>query len=110
MQFLEDCIEKTPHGIFEMLKIKGIGPKKILLSGRKWGIENIGELLMHVMKTACFIIRVSGKKTQENVIESIEFYLSQQGSYLYGQVQQLATGLQDYFKKLFSRRRNKNRW
>ena len=30
LQILEDYIEKTPAGILEMLKIKGLGPKKIV--------------------------------------------------------------------------------
>ena len=29
MKILEDLILKTPEGVFEMLKIKGLGPKKI---------------------------------------------------------------------------------
>ncbi|HPH36677.1 MAG TPA: helix-hairpin-helix domain-containing protein, partial [Sediminibacterium sp.] len=29
LQILEDIIQNTPAGILEMLKIKGIGPKKI---------------------------------------------------------------------------------
>lgn len=102
MQFLEDCIEKTPHGIFEMLKIKGIGPKKISVIWKEMGIENIGELLYACNENRLLHYPGFGKKTQENVIESIEFYLSQQGSYLYAQVEQLATGLQVFFKKLFN--------
>lgn len=45
MKILEDLILKTPPGIFEMLKIKGIGPKKIAVIWKEMEIENIGELL-----------------------------------------------------------------
>ena len=37
LKVLNEMIEKTPPGIMEMMKIKGIGPKKLRLSGRKWG-------------------------------------------------------------------------
>src|SRR5690606_3134216 len=43
-----------------------------------------------------------GKKTQDNVIESIEFYLSQQGNYLFAQVEILAAQLEQYLQKLFN--------
>lgn len=102
MKILEELILKTPPGIFEMLKIKGLGPKKISLIWKEMGIENIGELLYACTENRLLLYPGFGKKTQENVIESIEFYLSQQGSYLYAQVEQLATELQVYFKKLFS--------
>ena len=101
MKILEDLILKTPPGIFEMLKIKGIGPKKISVIWKEMGIENIGELLYACNENRLLHFPGFGKKTQENVIESIEFYLSQQGSYLFAQVEQLATELQIYFKKLF---------
>ena len=44
MKILEDLISKTPEGIFEMMKIKGIGPKKISIIWKEMEIENIGEL------------------------------------------------------------------
>ncbi len=102
MKILEDLITKTPAGVFEMLKIKGIGQKKISVIWKEMGIENIGELLYACNENRLLLYPGFGKKTQENVIESIEFYLSQQGNYLYAQVEQLATELQIYFKKLFN--------
>jgi len=102
MENLEDLIEKTPVGIFEMLKIKGLGPKKIAVIWKEMGIENVGELLYACNENRLLLYPGFGKKTQENVIESIEFYLGQQGSYLYAQVEELATELQVYFKKLFN--------
>ncbi len=36
MQVLEDLISKTPEGVLEMMKIKGLGPKKFLSFGKKW--------------------------------------------------------------------------
>ncbi|MGN6248747.1 MAG: helix-hairpin-helix domain-containing protein [Ginsengibacter sp.] len=102
MKILEELILQTPPGIFEMLKIKGLGPKKISVIWKEMGIENIGELLYACNENRLLLYPGFGKKTQENVIESIEFYLSQQGSYLYAQVEMLATELLVFFKNLFS--------
>ncbi|MDP4283028.1 MAG: helix-hairpin-helix domain-containing protein [Bacteroidota bacterium] len=102
MKILEDLLLKTPEGILEMLKIKGIGPKKISLIWKEMGIENIGELLYACNENRLLLYKGFEKKTQDNVIESIEFYLSQQGSFLFAQVENLASDLKIFFQKLFS--------
>ena len=102
MEILENLILKTPEGIFEMLKIKGIGPKKISLIWKEMGIENIGELLYACNENRLLLYKGFGKKTQDNVIESIEFYLSQQGSFLFAQVEKIAHDLVIFLQKLFS--------
>ncbi|RNI36948.1 DNA polymerase/3'-5' exonuclease PolX [Hanamia caeni] len=101
MKILKNLILITPPGIFEMLKIKGIGPKKIAVIWREIGIENIGELLYACSENRLLLYPGFGKKTQANVKEAIEFYLSQQGNYLYAQVELLANELVAFFKKLF---------
>ncbi len=102
MKILEDLILKTPEGIFEMLKIKGLGPKKISLIWKEMCIENIGELLYACNENRLLLYKGFGKKTQDNVIESIEFYLRQQGSFLFAQVDQLASDLESFLQKSFS--------
>lgn len=42
---LDEYINKTPAGIFDLLKIKGLGQKKISVIWKELGIESIGELL-----------------------------------------------------------------
>ena len=42
---LTQMLEKTPTGVIEMLKVKGIGPKKVRLLWIELEIESIGELL-----------------------------------------------------------------
>lgn len=102
LKILEDLILKTPKGILEMLKIKGIGPKKISLIWKEMDIENIGELLYACNENRLLLYKGFGKKTQDNVIEEIEFYLSQQGSFLFAQVENIVGDLQIFLQKLFS--------
>ncbi len=99
---LQDLILKTPEGIFEMLKIKGLGPKKIGVIWKEMGIENIGELLYACEENRLLMYDGFGKKTQQNVVEAIQFFMSQKGSYLYAQVAQLSQELLSLFKKIFS--------
>lgn len=102
LKILDELIEKTPEGILEMLKIKGLGPKKISLIWKEMGIENIGELFYACNENRLSLYKGFGKKTQQNVIESIEFYLAQQGSFLFAQVESLGESLEKLFQKIFN--------
>ena len=103
LQALQKIMEKTPEGIFEMMKIKGIGPKKIHLIWKEMGIENIGELLYACNENRLLNFKGFGMKTQDNVIESIGFYLSQKGNYLFASVEQLSIDLLSHLQKLFGK-------
>lgn len=99
---LQELISKTPEGIFEMLKIKGLGPKKIGLIWKEMGIENIGELLYACEENRLLLYEGFGKKTQQNVMEAIQFFMSQKGNYLYAQLDQLSKECLMLFKRIFS--------
>ena len=91
---LDDYLEKTPAGILEMLKIKGIGPKKIATIWKELEVENIGELLYACNENRLLNYKGFGAKTQDNIRQSIEFFLSNAGSYLYAQVESYAAAWQ----------------
>ncbi len=90
MKTLNEYLEKTPAGLVEMLNIKGIGPKKINTIWKELEIESIGELLYACNENRLLLFKGFGEKTQNNIRESIEFYLQNQGSYLYAQIESYA--------------------
>jgi DNA polymerase (family 10) len=98
---LEDIISKTPEGIFEMLQIKGIGPKKINTIWKEMEIETIGELLYACKENRLKLYKGFGEKTQQNVIDSIEFYFKNKGRHLYAQVEMIADGLLAFLNNIF---------
>ena len=79
---LEDIIQKTPPGVIEMMNIKGIGPKKIHTIWKEMGIESIGELQYACNENRLTLYKGFGEKTQQNVLESINFYQQSQGHFL----------------------------
>ncbi|MEP7255791.1 MAG: helix-hairpin-helix domain-containing protein [Ferruginibacter sp.] len=99
---LQEMIDKTPKGVIEMLNIKGIGPKKISTIWKEMEIESIGELLYACKENRLKLYKGFGEKTQQNVIDTIEFYLGNQGSYLYPQVEAVVPQITAYLEKLFS--------
>ncbi|MEO6637501.1 MAG: helix-hairpin-helix domain-containing protein [Ginsengibacter sp.] len=101
MQALEELILKTPEGILEMMKIKGLGPKKIFIIWKEMEVENVGELLYACHENRLSLMKGFGKKTQQNIIDSITFYQKQQGNYLYAQVEQLAIEIESLLHSIF---------
>jgi DNA polymerase (family 10) len=101
LQALQEIIDKTPSGVIEMLNIKGIGPKKISTIWKEMEIESIGELLYACKENRLKLYKGFGEKTQQNVIETIEFYLGNQGSYLYPQVEAIEPQITTYLEKIF---------
>ena len=95
LQILEDYIEKTPTGILEMLKIKGLGPKKIITIWKELGIESIGELLYACEENRLINYKGFGAKTQQSIQEALNYYLQNQGSFLYQQVQDIVAQIEN---------------
>ena len=94
LALLDEYIQKTPPGILEMLKIKGLGPKKIVTIWKELEIESIGELLYACEENRLVKYKGFGEKTQKNIQDALHFYLQHQGNYLYEEVESLATSLQ----------------
>jgi DNA polymerase (family 10) len=101
LKVLEEIISKTPPGVIEMLSIKGIGPKKISTIWKEMEIESIGELLYACNENRLTLFKGFGGKTQQNVQEAIEFYLQNQGSFLYAEIAAIFPSVNDYLTKSF---------
>ncbi|MGF2412690.1 helix-hairpin-helix domain-containing protein [Ferruginibacter sp.] len=102
LKVLQEMIANTPPGVIELLNIKGIGPKKIHTIWKEMEIESIGELLYACQENRLKLYKGFGEKTQQNIIDTIEYYLHNQGSYLYPQVEAVAPQIIAYLEKLFS--------
>jgi len=99
---LDELISKTPPGVIEMLNIKGLGPKKIRTIWKEMGIESVGELLYACNENRLTLFKGFGEKTQQNVLEAIKFYQSQQGHFLYAEAEVVYPQILAHLQKLFS--------
>jgi DNA polymerase (family 10) len=102
LEVLHEYINRTPPGVIEMLNIKGIGPKKIHTIWKEMEIESIGELLYACNENRLTLFKGFGDKTQGNVQEAIEFYLQNQGHFLFAQLDEVFPQIDNYLKKIFS--------
>lgn len=105
LKVLQDLISKTPAGVLEMMSIKGLGPKKINTIWKEMNIDTIDDL-----EEACLDNRVAqkkgfGEKTQQKILEAIEFVRNNQGLFLYKQVEYFALALQEKLEQKFPEKR-----
>ena len=101
LNLLKEMITKTPPGVIELLNIKGIGPKKIHTIWKEMEIESVGELLYACQENRLKLYKGFGEKTQQNIIDTIEYYLHNKGSYLYNQVEAVVPQIVSYLERLF---------
>lgn len=83
---MQALLAKTPPGILELMQIKGLGPKKIALLWQEHGIESPGELWYACMENRLVRIKGFGEKTQQSVLESLNFFFESQKKFLYAQL------------------------
>jgi DNA polymerase (family X) len=100
---LHEIISKTPSGVIEMLRIKGLGPKKISTVWKEMEIESIGELMYACDENRLMLYKGFGEKTQHNIRETIAFYLRSQGSFLFAEVEGYVLSIHKKLKETFPR-------
>jgi DNA polymerase (family 10) len=70
---LDNYLENTPKGVLAMLRIKGLGAKKLLIVWKEMGIETVGELLYACKENRLKDVKGFGIKTQASILQQIEF-------------------------------------
>lgn len=98
---LDELIKKTPEGILDMIDLKGIGPKKIKLLWKELGIESIDALYEACKNGDLSKVKGFGTKTQETILQNLEFLMHHRGMALFADAEALAEDLISKFKKEF---------
>lgn len=101
LQVLENLFNLTPPGIIDILRLKGLGGKKVAIIWKELGVETVGELLYACYENRLSKLKGFGEKTQQSVIASIEYYQSNLGKYHYATLEKEAEGLLEALQKTF---------
>ncbi len=96
---LEEVLALTPAGVIEMLRIKGIGPKKVGQLWRELMVESPGELLYACTENRLVDLKGFGEKTQAAVKKFIEFSMQNKGKFHYASCEETAFELVEFLKK-----------
>lgn len=97
---LQELIDKTPLGVIEFFKIKGLGPKKIAMLWQEVGMESIGELEYACNENRLKDIKGFGAKTQEEILKAIQFLNSNQNKFHYASAEDLYKKIETEFLKV----------
>ncbi len=97
---LDLLIGKTPTGILEILQIKGLGPKKVKILWEELGITSTHELMEACQSGKVAKIKGFGEKTQETIIQNLEFKASNAGKWLYADIEETIASLEMEIKQL----------
>ena len=98
---LHEIIGKTPAGVIEMLRIKGLGPKKISTVWKEMEIESIGELMYACNENRLLLYKGFGEKSQNNIRDTIAFYMRSQGRFLFAEVEGYALSIVKKINEFF---------
>ena len=98
---LEDLLKKTPEGILEILQIKGLGPKKVKVIWEELGVTSTHELMEACQSGKVAKLKGFGEKTQETIIQNLEFKASNQGKWLYADIEETIEKLISEFNRIY---------
>ncbi|MBC5993105.1 DNA polymerase/3'-5' exonuclease PolX [Pontibacter cellulosilyticus] len=84
---LDQMLAATPPGVVEMLRIKGIGPKKVRNLWKELGTETVEELLDACEQDKVSKLKGFGAKTQENIKQALLFTQQNRGKLLYAEAE-----------------------
>jgi DNA polymerase (family 10) len=104
IQSLDELIQLTPPGLFEMMRIKGLGGKKLSALWNEAGIDTI-DMLLHACKSGKLSeIPGFGARTQQNIINSIEIYRSNEDNFHYASMADSAETLVQRLQEIYKRK------
>lgn len=92
---LEELLAITPKGVLDLMRIKGIGPKKIAHIWKDLGIDSIGNLLYACRENRIAQAKGFGLKTQQNIIQQIEFMFASAHQFHYARIEPAAKQILD---------------
>lgn len=90
LKYYEELRGSLPEGLFDMLKIPGMGPKKVKAVYEQLGVKSLGELEYACIENRLLQLEGFGKKTQDNILKGIEHMKKYKGQFLFGDVYDMA--------------------
>ncbi|MFC1630031.1 DNA polymerase/3'-5' exonuclease PolX [Patescibacteria group bacterium] len=100
IKYFEDLKKKTPIDVEELIRVEGMGPKKVKILYEKLGIRSVKDLEKAAKKHKIAPLFGFGEKTEKNVLEGIEFLKRSKGRFLLGEIIPKVREVKEELKKL----------
>jgi DNA polymerase (family 10) len=99
LSYYDELKNSIPHGLFDILKIPGLGPKKVKTFYEKLGIKNLGELEYACIENRLVGLEGFGKIMQEKIKDGIRFLQKNLGQHLFAEAEADALAILDEMQK-----------
>ena len=96
----QELLKEFPSGIFELLNVQGVGPKKVKLLYDELGIKNIADLEKAASAGKLRGLPGMGEKTEANILKSIKGLKKSEGRFKIAVALSYAGPLVEYLKKI----------
>jgi DNA polymerase (family 10) len=97
IRYYEKLKKKTPVNVEELVRVEGLGPKKVKVLYQKLEIRNLKDLERAARSHKIAPLFRFGEKTEKNILEGIEFLKRSRGRFLLGDILEQ---VKDVFGKL----------
>ena len=94
MAFYEELVSTTPAIKREMLRIQGVGPKKINVIYSQLHVNSLDELIQACHEHKVAALPGFGQKTEEKILQGISFLSQHADRHLYSEVEEQAQPIQ----------------
>ncbi|KXG74678.1 DNA polymerase/3'-5' exonuclease PolX [Thermotalea metallivorans] len=96
--YYEELKKQIPPGLFEILKIPGLGPKKVKQLYDVLHIQTVGELEYACLENRLIDLKGFGMKTQEKILKGIENLNKYRGKFLISEAMYYGKAVEDQLK------------
>jgi DNA polymerase (family 10) len=86
IKYYETLKKKTPVNMEELMRVEGLGPKRIKVLYQKLEIRNLKDLEKAAKSHKISPLFGFGQKTEKNILEGIEFLKRSKGRFLLGEI------------------------
>jgi len=86
IKYYETLKKKTPVNMEELMRVEGLGPKRIKVLYQKLEIRNLKDLEKAAKSHKISPLFGFGEKTEKNILEGIEFLKRSKGRFLLGEI------------------------
>ncbi len=86
IRYLVELKKKAPIRIEELIRVEGLGPKKVKVLYQKLGIKNLEDLEKAAKAHKIAPLFGFGPKTEKNILEGIAFLKRSKGRFLLGEI------------------------
>ncbi len=100
IQYYEDFKKKLPIDLDEIIRVEGMGSKKAKVLYEQLGIKNLQELEDAARAHKIAPLFGFGDKTEQNILEAIEFLKRSTGRFLLGDILPIATQILEKLQAL----------